>query len=293
MSGNPALSKIACVQMRSGTNQAANITAMQQLVREAAKAGAKYVQTPEMTGLVQRERAGLLSQIAPEANNPVFAAAQQLALDLNIWLHIGSTAVLLADDRVANRAAVFAPSGERVASYDKIHMFDVNLDNGETWRESAIYEAGDTSIVVHGPALPVGLSICYDLRFPELFRAQALAGAELLTCPACFTRQTGKAHWHALLRARAIENGAFVAAAAQGGVHADGRETFGHSLVFDPWGVLIGELAHDEPGVLICEIETGKANEARRKIPNLSHGREFSVRIESESGVGGHKVAAQ
>ncbi len=293
MDNTSQLARIACVQMRSGVSQSANIATMRDLVRQAADAGARYVQTPEMTGLVQRDRAGLLSQIGLDAGNPVFACAAELSRDLDIWLHIGSTAVLLDDGRVANRAAVFAPSGERVASYDKIHMFDVNLDNGETWRESAIYEAGDSGVVVHGPALPLGLAICYDLRFPELYRAEALAGAEMLTCPACFTRQTGEAHWHALLRARAIENGAFVAAAAQGGVHEDGRETFGHSLVFDPWGALVGQLAHDEPGVLVCEIDPGKAAASRRKIPNLSHGREFSVRIESEAGQVPKMVAAQ
>ncbi len=190
---------------------------------------------------------------------------------------------------------MFAPGGERIASYDKIHMFDVDLDNGESWRESATYDAGDTGIVVHGPPLPAGMAICYDLRFADLFRSEALAGAEMLTCPACFTRQTGEAHWHALLRARAIENGAYVAAAAQGGTHEDGRQTFGHSLIYDPWGRLAGELAHDEPGVLVCEIDPALPAAVRRKIPNLSHGREFSIRVEGQGGVpdqGKSKAAA-
>lgn len=287
------MAKIACAQMRSGVNQAANIEAMRNLVREAAGHGAGYVQTPEMTGLVQKDRAALMAQIASDERNPVFAAASQLASTLGIWLHVGSTAVLLAQGRVANRAAVFAPSGERVAIYDKIHMFDVNLDNGESWRESATYEAGDTGVVVHGPAVPIGLAICYDLRFPELYRSEALAGAEMLTCPACFTRQTGQAHWHALLRARAIENGAFVIAAGQGGVHEDGRETYGHSLVFDPWGALVGEIAGDEPGILVCEIDPAMPAATRQKIPNLNNGREFSIRIESATGDAESSVAAQ
>ena len=292
MSGEAA--RIGLVQMRSGMNERENIAVMRDMVREAAGLGAAYVQTPEMTGLVTRGR-DLFEQISPDGNNPVFAAASQLAADLGIWLHIGSTAVRTGENRAANRGAMFAPNGERVASYDKIHMFDVDLDNGESWRESATYDAGDTAIVVHGPPLPVGMAICYDLRFADLFRSEALAGAEMLTCPACFTRQTGEAHWHALLRARAIENGAYVAAAAQGGRHADGRETFGHSAVYDPWGRLAGELNHAEPGVLVCDIEPHSAQAARRKIPNLAHGREFSVRIESPGGeiAAPRQVAAQ
>jgi predicted amidohydrolase len=272
--------KIACVQMRSGVDQQSNIVVMRDQVRSAAGEGAIYVQTPEMTGLVARSK-DLFAQISGDRENPVFAAASELARDLRIWLHVGSTAVLVADGRAANRGAMFAPNGDRVAIYDKIHMFDVDLDNGESWRESATYDAGDTAIVVHGPPLPVGMAICYDLRFGDLYRSEALAGAEMLTCPACFTRQTGKAHWHALLRARAIENGAFIAAAAQGGTHEDGRQTYGHSLVYDPWGRLVGELADDEPGILVCEIDPSSSLLSRRKIPNLGHGRDFSVRIEA------------
>lgn len=279
--------RIACAQMRSGVSQAANFAAMRDLVREAAGRGAHYVQTPEMTGLIQRSKPDLMAQIAPDAGNPVFAAAADLARDLGIWLHVGSTAVATGEGRVANRAAVFSPSGERVASYDKIHMFDVDLDNGESWRESATYDAGDTAVVVLGAPAAFGLAICYDLRFPDLFRTEALAGAQMLTCPAAFTKQTGMAHWHALLRARAIENGAFVCAAAQGGLHEDGRETYGHSLVYGPWGETVGELDHDEPGVLVCEIDPAAAVTARRKIPNLNHGRDFSVVLEGAGKLAG------
>jgi predicted amidohydrolase len=272
--------KIACVQMRSGIDQQSNIATMRAQVRAAAGEGATYIQTPEMTGLVARSK-DLFAQISGDHDNPVFAAASELARDLRVWLHVGSTAVLVAEGRAANRGAMFAPNGDRVAIYDKIHMFDVDLDNGESWRESATYDAGDTAIVVHGPPLPVGMAICYDLRFGDLYRSEALAGAEMLTCPACFTRQTGEAHWHALLRARAIENSAFIVAAAQGGTHEDGRQTYGHSLVYDPWGRLVGELADDEPGILVCGIDPALAIQSRRKIPNLGHGRDFSVRIEA------------
>jgi deaminated glutathione amidase len=277
-----ASARIACVQMRSGTLQDANIEAMRDFVREAAADGAKYVLTPEMTGLLARGKE-LFAQISEDSRNPVFAAASELARDLGIWLHIGSTAVLAGEGRAANRAAIFAPGGDRVATYDKIHMFDVDLDNGESWRESATYDAGDTGVVVYGPPVPVGMAICYDLRFADLYRSEALAGAEMLTCPACFTRQTGEAHWHALLRARAIENGAYVVAAAQGGLHEDGRRSYGHSLVYDPWGRLLAELDHDEPAILACEIDPALPSQVRRKIPVLGHGRDFSVRVEGIS----------
>lgn len=278
------------MQMRSGTNEVANIEALRDMVRKAAADGAKYVLTPEMTGLVARSKE-LFAQISPDDRNPVFAAASKLAGDLGIWLHIGSTAVLSGEGRAVNRAAMFAPNGDRVATYDKIHMFDVDLDNGESWRESATYDAGDTGVVVYGPPVPVGMAICYDLRFAELFRSEALAGAEMLTCPACFTRQTGEAHWHALLRARAIENGAYVAAAAQGGIHEDGRQTYGHSLVYDPWGRLVAELDHDQPAILACEIDPALPAMMRRKIPVLGHVRDFSIRVEGVSVQAGEAAA--
>jgi deaminated glutathione amidase len=285
-----ASARIACIQMRSGTNEAANIEALREMVREAAADGAKFVLTPEMTGLVARSKE-LFAQISPDDRNPVFAAASKLAADLGIWLHIGSTAVLSGEGRAVNRAAMFAPNGDRVATYDKIHMFDVDLDNGESWRESATYDAGDTGVVVYGPPVPVGMAICYDLRFAELFRSEALAGAEMLTCPACFTRQTGEAHWHALLRARAIENGAYVVAAAQGGLHEDGRQTYGHSLVYDPWGRLVAELDHDQPAILACEIDPALPSMMRRKIPVLGHVRDFSIRVEGVSVQAGEAAA--
>ncbi len=274
--------RVACVQMRSGTDEPANIEAMREGVREAAGQGATYVQTPEMTGLVQKGRKALFEAISPDQGNPVFAAASDLAADLGIWLHVGSTAVAAEGDKAFNRAALFAPSGDRVAVYDKLHMFDVDLDHGESWRESAVYRPGDSAVVTKLDDTLLGFGICYDLRFPELFRREAVAGATILTAPAAFTRQTGEAHWHVLIRSRAIENGAFMICAAQGGLHEDGRETYGHSLVVDPRGRILAELDHDEPGVVVCDIDPAESAAARAKIPNLKNAREFELRIADE-----------
>jgi predicted amidohydrolase len=276
--------RIGLVQMRSGVRQAANIEAMETAVRKAAAAGAHYVQTPEVTGLVQRDRAKAAKEISPDAGNPVFAAAARVAAETGVWLHIGSTAVAVAGGKAFNRGALFAPDGARVAIYDKIHLFDVDLPGGESWRESASIVAGDAAVVADLPAARLGMAICYDLRFPALFRAQAQAGAAILTCPACFTRQTGQAHWHALLRARAIENGAFVLAAAQGGRHEDGRESFGHSLVVNPWGEIVAELDHDRPDVLVADLALGESGAARSRIPALEHDRHFTVHVATGGG---------
>lgn len=270
---------VACIQMRSGADQDKNIRELSDLVREASASGAHYVQTPEMTGVVQKRKNALFAQIQPDDDNPVFAAASDLALELGIWLHIGSTAIALGNGKAANRAALFAPTGERVAHYDKIHMFDVDLDNGESWRESAIYRAGSKAVLIEGGPTNIGMAICYDLRFPDLFRQQARQGAVMLTCPSCFTRQTGEVHWHVLLRARAIENGAYMIAAAQGGLHEDGRQSFGHSLIVDPWGQIVAELDHDEPGILLASIEPKCAEMARRKIPSLNSYPDYELEI--------------
>jgi predicted amidohydrolase len=267
----------AAVQMRSGTGIADNRDTFEGLVREAAAMGAAYVQTPEMTGLIQKNRAALLEAIFAEEDDPIVATAASLASELGIWLHVGSTPIDRGDGKVANRAFLFGPGGRKLVSYDKIHMFDVDLDNGESWRESAIYEPGDRAVTIDIEGARLGLAICYDVRFPDIFRRQALSGAEILTVPAAFTRQTGEAHWHILLRARAIENGAFVIAAAQGGTHADGRETFGHSLVIDPWGRILAEKDDDEPGVIVADLDIGAVIEARQKIPNLRNIRPFNL----------------
>lgn len=272
-----AIFKAAAIQMRSGTSPERNAADLEKFVREAVAMGATYVQTPEMTGALVRDEEARKAAFTSEERDVVVATASRLAAELGLYIHIGSTAILRADGKLANRALLFGPDGGHIASYDKIHMFDVDLDRGESWRESSAYEPGTQAVVADLPIGKLGFAICYDLRFPQLFRAEALAGAEILTVPAAFTRQTGEAHWHTLLRARAIENGAWVIAAAQGGVHEDGRETFGHSLIVDPWGRIVAEAGHAEPGVIVAEIDTAQSAAARRKVPNLKNAREFGV----------------
>jgi deaminated glutathione amidase len=269
--------KAAAIQMCSGTDPARNIAALQDMVREAASLGAQYIQTPEMTGMVERDRTALFAKLKPEPSDPVVAAARELALAYRIHLHIGSTAILLPDGKVANRAYLFTPNGDIHATYDKVHMFDVDLDKGESWRESATYTPGTRAVVADLPFAKLGFAVCYDLRFPQLFQAEANAGAEILTAPAAFTKQTGEAHWHALLRARAIENGAFVIAAAQSGLHEDGRETFGHSIMINPWGEIVSEALSSEPQIVTAQIDISEVSAARKKIPNLNNARAFSV----------------
>ena len=269
--------KVAAIQMRSGMDPAANVSVMRGLVRQAASAGATYVQTPEMTGMLERSREALFAKLKPEQSDPVVAAARELAIAHQIHLHIGSTAILLPDGKVANRAFLFAPNGDLVTTYDKIHMFDVDLDKGESWRESNTYTPGERAVIATLTFAKLGFAVCYDLRFPQLFRAEAKAGAHILTAPAAFTKQTGEAHWHVLLRARAIENGAFLISAAQAGLHEDGRETYGHSMVIDPWGQIVAEALTDEPQVVSAEIDLSQVAQARKKIPNLNNARAFSV----------------
>ena len=269
--------RAALLQMRSGTDIGRNVKTFSTMVREAAANGATYVQSPEMTGALVRDRVALKTMLKDEAADPVAASASELARSLGIHVHVGSTAIAAEGGKVANRAFLFGPDGAKIASYDKIHMFDVDLDNGESWRESATYEPGKRTVIAELPFARLGLAVCYDLRFPQLFRAQALAGADVLTVPAAFTRQTGQAHWHVLLRARAIENGAWVLAAAQGGAHEDGRETFGHSIAIDPWGQAVAEAEGDEPGIVYAQVDPAASVEARKKIPNLRNAREFAV----------------
>ena len=266
---------VAAIQMRSGTDPKANIATMEELARDAASRGASYIQTPEMTGCLMRDKAALMASIKTDEEDPVVAAASSLASELGVWFHLGSTAIDAGEGMAANRAFVFSPDGALVTTYDKIHMFDVDLDNGESWRESATYRPGERAVTVDIADTRFGLGICYDIRFPQLFRSHALAGAQVLTAPAAFTRQTGDAHWHVLQRARAIENGAFVISAAQGGKHEDGRETYGHSLVVDPWGAVLAEADGDEPGIVLAEIDPAESAKARGKVPNLKNAREF------------------
>lgn len=269
--------KAAAIQMCSGVDPASNAETMVRLVREAAAQGATYVQTPEMTGALQRDRAAMKAALRDESGDLIVAAASKLAAELGIYLHVGSTAIGLADGKMANRGFLFGPDGKKITHYDKIHMFDVDLDNGESWRESSAYTPGGTARLVSLPFGKLGCAICYDVRFPELFRAQAAAGAQIMSVPAAFTRQTGEAHWEILLRARAIENGMFVIAAAQAGVHEDGRETFGHSMIIDPWGRVLASAGGTGEGIVVADIDVGAVAAARSKIPNLKNGRAFTL----------------
>jgi len=286
--------KVAAVQMCSGVDPAKNAADMSRLVRDAAARGATYVQTPEMTGMLQRDRKAAREVLRVEADDIIVAAARGLAAELGIFLHVGSTAIARDDGKIANRSFLFAPDGRLISTYDKIHMFDVDLDNGESWRESSAYEPGDVSKVVELPFAKLGMSICYDLRFPQLFRAQAVAGATILTVPASFTRQTGEAHWEILLRARAIENGAFLIAAAQAGVHEDGRETYGNSLIIDPWGKILARGGDAGKEVLVADLDLDSVVITRKKVPNLKNAREFVLEDvtgpDADRGAGGVAV---
>lgn len=283
--------KAACIQMNSGTSVSDNMTTATQLISEAADKGAHYIQTPEMTTIVQQKRSALLEAIAPEQNNPSISAFSKLAGTLKIWLHIGSMAVALPKSdggpTIANRAFLFQPDGSIAASYDKIHMFDVDLDSGESWRESKAYRPGSEAVLVdmnpNQTPVKLGLAICYDLRFAALFRTYAQAGAVVLGAPSAFTRQTGAAHWQVLQRARAIENGAFMVSAAQVGTHQDGRETFGHSMIVDPWGTVLAEADGQNPGVITADIDPDLAKAARRKIPALTNDPPAILRLTTQS----------
>ncbi len=267
--------KAACVQMRSGRDPLRNRDAAAALVREAAAQGADFVQTPEMTSLVCRDRAELFDKVGPEEQDATLLALREVARERGVMVHLGSIAVK-DGDKVANRAFLIGQDGGIVASYDKIHLYDVDLPNGESWRESATYTGGDRAVLAETPWGWLGLTICYDVRFAALYKALAENGASFLSAPAAFTRQTGEAHWHVLHRSRAIETGSFMISAAQGGLHEDGRETFGHSLIVDPWGRVLAE-GGTEPGVILAEIDTGLVAEARGRIPTLKNARGFRV----------------
>ena len=264
------------VQLRTGTEPARNAEAVCDLVREACGRGADLVATPEMTNIVEARRELLLAKVTDEAVDPVVLALRKLAGELGIHILIGSVA-LKSGDRLVNRSLLVTPDGAIAARYDKIHMFDVDLAGGESYRESRTYRAGDRAVIADLPWTKLGMTVCYDVRFPALYRLLAQAGADAFTVPSAFTRQTGSAHWHVLLRARAIETGAFVLAPAQGGRHESGRETYGHTLAVAPWGEIIAEIAGDEPGILMCDIDPAMVIEARRRIRALTHDRRFRL----------------
>lgn len=268
----------AALQMRTTRSVERNIADLLAMAREATSRGAHFLQSPEMSNILERNRAALFEAIRPEDTDPMLAAIRNFARANSVHFHLGSLAVQ-DGDKVANRGFLIGPDGEIAARYTKLHLFDVDLPGGESWRESNTYTAGQCAVVAplslpHEPVL--GMGICYDLRFPYLFRALAEAGADILTAPACFTRQTGEAHWTVLQRARAIETGSFMISAAQGGRHEDGRETFGHSIIVDPWGRVLAE-AGDEPGPVFATIDPALVLDARSRIPTLKHTREINV----------------
>ena len=263
--------RIALFQSTTGIDPKANAERLTSAIADAAESGAQMLFTPEMSGLLDRDSRRAASSIREEGEDVVLAACRAAARDNGLWVHLGSLAVRSSAGKVANRAFVIDDQGEVRARYDKIHLFDVDLSTGESWRESAVYSGGERAVVVGGtPVGTLGLTICYDLRFPALFERLAEAGAELIAVPAAFTVPTGKAHWHVLLRARAIEAGLFVVAAAQVGTHEDGRSTYGHSLVVDPWGEVLLDMG-EEPGLGFADIDLSRIAEVRSRVPALSH----------------------
>ena len=267
------MTRIALFQSCTGIDPAASAEALVAAIDEAADGGAQMLFTPEMSGLVDRDSGRASQNLRSEDEDEVLGACREAAARRGLWLHLGSLAVRAEPGKLANRAFVIGPSGVIRARYDKIHLFDVDLPTGESWRESAVYRPGEGAVVVAGtPVGRLGLAICYDLRFPELFARLAEAGAQAIAVPAAFTVPTGRAHWQVLLRARAIESSAFVVAAAQSGRHADGRETYGHSLVVDPWGEVLLDM-DDGQGVGFADIELSLVDEVRSRLPSLAHRR--------------------
>lgn len=262
----------AILQMTSGIKPAENAQGLVDAIDRAAEGGAAMLFTPEMSGLLDRDRARAATSIAPEDEDPVLAAVRAAAARRGIWVHLGSLAIRREDGRYANRGFVIDAVGDIRARYDKLHLFDVALPDGETWRESAAYAPGEGAVVVETPLGRLGVSICYDLRFAALYAALSDAGATLLAIPAAFTRPTGAAHWHVLMRARAIESAAFVIAAAQTGEHADGRATYGHSLAVDPWGEVLVDM-NGAPGLAFVDIDPARVADVRSRIPVIEHRR--------------------
>jgi predicted amidohydrolase len=264
--------KIALLQMTGGIDPADNAATIVRAIADASAGRAVMLFTPEVSGLVDRDRARAGANIHAEDSDPVLAEVRQAAAQYGLWVHLGSLLIRRDDGKLANRGFVIDDTGAIRARYDKMHLFDVDLPTGESWRESASYTAGEGAVVVDTPAGALGVSICYDLRFPDLYRALTDAGATILAVPAAFTRPTGAAHWHVLLRARAIEGACFVVAAAQTGVHADGRATYGHSLAIDPWGDVLLDMG-EQPGLGFVEIDPARQEDVRARIPALRHRR--------------------
>ena len=271
--------RIAALQMNSGTQPGPNLDALAALAREAAAEGAHYALSPEVSIVFAENREGLRAVAGPWADNPALARCAGIARETGLFLHLGSLAVALPDGRFANRSVLFRPDGAIAASYDKIHLFDATLPGLRDYRESDTYAGGERAVVAEAAGLRVGMTICYDVRFPALHRALAVGGAELIAMPAAFTVPTGEAHWEVLLRARAIETGCYVVAAAQAGRHENGRATHGHSMIVDPWGRILGQLGGDGAGLLVAEIDPAAVAEARGRVPALANARAFSLSV--------------
>jgi predicted amidohydrolase len=268
--------KVALIQTRTPATHEAALAHVLPMVRDAAAQGARFIATPEGTNVLQKDRTVLLPMLKPLGEDVVVTGLRQAAKDLGVWILIGSALVKREDGKAANRSVLVSPAGAITATYDKLHMFDVDLPTGESSRESATYEPGDRAVTARAGDLNLGMTVCYDLRFPALYRALALAGAEIMTIPSAFTRPTGAAHWEVLMRARAIETASFVLAPAQGGRHEDARGTYGHSLVVAPWGEVLAQFDHDEPGVLTAELDLAAPAKARAAIPALANARAFA-----------------
>ncbi len=268
--------KVACVQTNSGNEIEPNIKNVSELIRAAHGDGADFVLLPEVVSLLESGSKIMFARAQTPEDDPALKAFQALAADLGIWLHTGSLPLKLSETKIANRSFVVDPAGDIKAWYDKIHMFDVDLPGGESYRESKNYQPGDRAVVAELPWGKLGLSICYDLRFPHLYRTLSQAGADFFCVPSAFTRVTGKAHWHSLLRARAIENTCYVFAAAQTGTHQDGRKTYGHSLIIDPWGEILADAGTDV-GYVVADIDMAKVAEARSRVPSIQHDRGFML----------------
>ena len=267
--------RVALIQTRTPASQEAALAQVMPLIEEAVRAGAQLIITPEGSNLLQRDRAKMLQALRPLEDDPYVQGVRALAAKDRVWILIGSALVAVSGDKAANRAVLISDTGEIVETYDKLHMFDVDLPNGDRYRESSLYQPGTDAKIARTPWGKLGLTICYDMRFPQLYRALAKAGAEVIAVPAAFTRPTGEAHWEVLLRARAIENGVFILAAAQGGTHEDGRGTWGHSIAIDPWGRILAEAKGDEPGVILADLDLDDVAATRQAIPSLKNERPF------------------
>jgi len=273
---NQKLKKVACVQMNSGGDIHKNLEAAAVLIRQAASQGAQYILTPEVTDQVVSNRAERLAHVFLEEDHPAMMFFSSLAMELSVVIGVGSICVQIGDQKIANRSLVFGTDGVLVARYDKIHLYDVDLPSGESHRESAVFDAGQNLVVAQAEGMKVGMSICYDLRFSHLYRDMAKLGAQILSVPAAFTVPTGRAHWEVLLRARAIETGCFVMAAAQSGDHCGVRQTYGHSMIVSPWGEVLA-LIEEEEGVIVTDIDLDEIVAVRRAIPALYHDREYQI----------------